>query len=67
MINQLTEVYIKWCDKNNLPNISADEHDRDKLTYEQKTFLNNFIEMWDYQQEVDYFIYDNLKKERTNK
>ena len=64
MINQLTEVYIKWCDENNLPNISADEHDRDKLTYEQKTFLNNFIEMWDYQQEVDYFIYDNLKKER---
>ncbi len=29
MINQLTEVYIKWCDKNNLPNISGDENDID--------------------------------------
>ena len=65
MINQLTEVYIKWCDENNLPNISADEHNRDQLTYEQKTFLNNFIEMWDYQQEVDLFIYDNLKKKKA--
>lgn len=64
MINQLTEVYIKWCDENNLPNVSADEHNRDQLTYEQKTFLDNFIEMWDYQQEVDLFIYDNLKKRK---
>ena len=66
MINQLTEVYIKWCDENNLPNISADEHNRDQLTYEQKTFLDNFIEMWDYQQEVNSFIYDNLKKKDNN-
>lgn len=62
MISELTKVYNKWCDENNLPHISADEHNRDQLTYEQKTFLDNFIEMWDYQQSVDYFIYDNLKR-----
>jgi len=66
MINQLTKVYTKWCDENNLPNISADEHNRDQLTYEQKTFLDNFIEIWDYQQSVDYFIYDNLKRKEQN-
>lgn len=64
MINKLTEVYNNWCNENNLPNISADEHNRDQLTYEQKTFLNDFIEMWEYQQDIDYFIDKNLKTKK---
>ena len=34
-----------------------------KLTYEQKSWLDDFIENWDNQQSVDYFIYENTKKE----
>ena len=63
MINKLTDIYVKWCCDNNVPNVSADEQDRDKLTYEQKSWLDDFIENWDNQQSVDYFIYENTKKE----
>ena len=63
MINKLTDIYVKWCSDNNVPNVSADEQDRDKLTYEQKSWLDDFIENWDNQQSVDYFIYENTKKE----
>ena len=62
MINKLTDIYVKWCSDNNVPNVSADEQDRDKLTYEQKSWLDDFIENWDNQQSVDYFIYENTKK-----
>ena len=54
---------VNWCCDNNVPNVSADEQDRDKLTYEQKSWLDDFIENWDNQQSVDYFIYENTKKE----
>ena len=61
MINKLTDIYVKWGCDNNVPNVSADEQDRDKLTYEQKSWLDDFIENWDNQQSVDYFIYTNRK------
>jgi len=66
MISKLTDIYVKWCFNNNVPNVSADEQDRDKLTYEQKSWLSNFIEIWDYQQDVDYFIYENTKVEEVS-
>ena len=67
MINKLTEVYNKWCNDHNIPNVSADEQDRDKLTYEQKSWLDDFMEQWDNQQEIDRFIYVNLKNSTRNK
>ena len=66
MINQLTEVYNKWCENNNLPHVSADEQDKDQLTHEQKLWLDDFIEQWDNQNNIDYFIYKNMKKTRGN-
>jgi len=62
MINQLTEVYTKWCDKNNLPHVSADEQDKDQLTHEQELWLDDFIEQWNNQEDIDHFIYTNIKK-----
>tara|TARA_R100001244_G_scaffold33589_1_gene31321 strand:- start:29 stop:277 length:249 start_codon:yes stop_codon:yes gene_type:complete len=67
MIDKLTDIYINWCGKNNLPDVSADEQNRDKLTYEQKSWLSNFIEIWDYQQNVDYFIHDNIKRQMNER
>ena len=67
MINQLTEVYIRWCNDYNIPKVSADEQDRSKLTKEQKEWLDYFIEKWDNQHEIDRFIYVNLKKSIRNK
>jgi hypothetical protein len=67
MIDQLTEVYIKWCNDYNIPNVSADEQDRSKLTKEQKEWLDYFIEKWDNQHEIDRFIYVNLKNSTRNK
>ena len=66
MIDKLTDVYNKWGDDNNLqPLGSADEEllGRKNLTKEQKEWLEKFIEMWDNQQDIDYFIsYENTKK-----
>ena len=59
MIDKLTDVYNKWGDKNNLqPLGSADEEllGRKNLTKEQKEWLEKFIEMWNNQQDIDYFI-----------
>ena len=59
MIDKLTDVYNKWGDKNNLqPLGSADEEllGRKNLTKEQREWLEKFIEMWDNQQDIDYFI-----------
>jgi hypothetical protein len=67
MINQLTEVYIKWCNDFNIPNVSAEEQNRDNLTNEQKKWLDDFIIKWDNQQEIDRFIDVNLKKSIRNK
>ena len=64
MIDQLTEVYNKWCDNNNLPHVSADEQDKDQLTHEQELWLNDFIEQWDNQNNIDYFIFTNMKKNK---
>ena len=67
MIYQLSEVYIKWCNDHNIPNVSADEQDRSKLTKEQKEWLDYFIEKWDNQHEIDRFINVNLKNSTKNK
>ena len=59
MIYKLTYVYNKWGDDNNLqPLGSADEEllGRENLTKEQRQWLEKFIEMWDNQQDIDYFI-----------
>ena len=65
-ITRLIDTYNKWGDKNNLqPLGSADEEliGRKNLTKEQKEWLEKFIEMWDNQQDIDYFIsYENTKK-----
>ena len=65
MIDKLTDVYNKWGDKNNLqPLGSADEEliGRKNLTKEQKEWLEKFIEMWDNQQDIDYFIRGESKQ-----
>ena len=69
MIDKLTDVYNKWGDKNNLqPLGSADEEllGRKNLTKEQKEWLEKFIEMWDNQQDVDYFIRGEKMKGENN-
>jgi len=64
MINKLTEVYLKWCNDNLLPNVSANEQSKDQLTHEQKLWLDDFIEQWDNQNNIDYFIFTNMKKNK---
>ena len=66
MIDKLVDIYNKWGDDNNLqPLGSADEEllGRENLTKEQREWLEKFIKMWDNQQDIDYFIYENTKKE----
>jgi hypothetical protein len=62
MINKLTDIYERWTTVNELPVLSADEHDRDKLTEEQIKWLNEFSEHWDNQIDIDHFIDDNTPK-----
>ena len=62
MINKLTDIYERWTTVNELPTLSADEHDRDKLTEEQIKWLNEFSEHWDNQIDIDHFIDDNTPK-----
>jgi len=62
MINKLTDIYERWTTVNELPVLSADEHDRDKLTEEQIKWLNEFSEHWDNQVDIDHFINDNTPK-----
>lgn len=62
MINKLTDIYERWTTVNELPSLSADEHDRDKLTEEQIKWLNEFSEHWDNQIDIDHFIDDNTPK-----
>ena len=67
MIDKLTDVYNKWGDDNNLqPLGSADEEllGRENLTKEQRQWLEKFIEMWDNQQDIDYFIRGEMKGEK---
>jgi len=62
MINKLTDIYERWTTVNELPALSADEHDRSKLTEEQIKWLNEFSEHWHNQVDIDHFIYDNTPK-----
>ena len=62
MINRLTDIYERWTTVNEHPALSADEHDRDKLTEEQIKWLNEFSEHWDNQVDIDHFIDDNTPK-----
>ena len=65
MINNLCDIYNRWGDKNNLqPLGSADEEllGRKNLTKEQREWLEKFVEMWNNQEEIDYFIYENIEK-----
>jgi len=62
MINKLTDIYERWTNVNELPALSADEHDRNKLTEEQIKWLNEFSEHWDNQVDIDHFIADNTPK-----
>ena len=62
MINKLTDIYERWTNVNELPALSADEHDRNKLTEEQIKWLNEFSEHWDNQIDIDHFIDDNTPK-----
>jgi hypothetical protein len=47
MENLITE-WQTWCDNNNFPQLSADELFLEvKLTSEQKSYIDNFIDRWD--------------------
>ena len=68
-INQLTDLYNDWGDKNNLqPLGSADECIlRDDISDEQREWLEKFIESWDMAMDVDRYIYDQNKKMKGEK
>ena len=63
-INQLTDLYVKWCEKNNINNpTSADEVIlREELSDTQREWLEKFIQSWDMAMDVDKYIYDQNKK-----
>ena len=63
-INQLTDLYIKWCDKNNINHpTSADEVIlREELSDNQRKWLEEFIKSWDMAMDVDRYIYDQNKQ-----
>lgn len=62
MINRLTDIYERWTTVNELPALSADEHNRDELTPEQIKWLDEFSEHWHNQVDIDHFIDDNTPK-----
>ena len=62
MLSRLTDIYERWTTVNELPALSADEHDRDKLTDEQIKWLDEFLEMWSAQEDIDIFIDENTPK-----
>ena len=68
-INQLTDLYIKWCEKNNINNpTSADEVIlREELSNDQRKWLEEFIKSWDMAMDVDRYIYDQNKKMKGEK
>ena len=63
-INQLTDLYIQWCDKNNINHpTSADEVIlREELSDNQRKWLEEFIESWDMAMNVDRYIHDQNKQ-----
>ena len=48
-INKLSDIYVKWIDKNKLAKMSADEVliENPNLTVKQSNWLKKFIEIWD--------------------
>lgn len=42
-LDELTEEYAGWCARNNLPNVSAADHDPHLLTDDQHAWLADFI------------------------
>lgn len=66
MLNKLIDIYNNWGEKNNLePLGSADEAIlREDISFKQRKWLEKFIEVWDFQEEVDHFIeeYEKTKK-----
>ncbi len=48
-LSKLSEIYIKWIDKNKLEKFSADEVllGTPDLTITQSNWLKRFIEIWD--------------------
>lgn len=69
----LVSLYGLWTDAENLEPLSADEHDRTKLTSQQNEFLDAFIKLWDLTDEFEWeYIeddwYDNwLMKKNAKK
>jgi hypothetical protein len=43
----LIEEYAGWCARNNLPVISADDHDPDLLTEDQNAWIADFQHRWE--------------------
>ena len=68
-INQLTDLYNEWCEKNNINNpTSADEVIlREELSNDQRKCLEEFIKSWDMAMDVDRYIYDQNKKMKGEK
>jgi hypothetical protein len=62
-INQLTDLYVKWCEKNNINNpTSADEVIlRDDINNEQRKWLESFIENWNIAEDLDRYIHTEEK------
>ena len=68
-INQLTDLYNDWGDKNNLqPLGSADEElFRDDISNDQRKWLEEFINSWDMAMDLDRYIYDQKKQIKEKK
>ena len=50
----LEKEYTQWCKENNLPLENADDllvWERDRLTAQQKQYLEDFCKRWDYAEE----------------
>ena len=43
----LCDVYSDYCNKHNLPKVSADEQDFGALTQRQLLWIEQFIDVWD--------------------
>jgi len=68
-INQLTDLYVKWGEKNNIKDpTSADEVIlREELSDTQREWLEEFIKSWDMAMDVDRYIYDQNKKRKEKR
>ena len=64
MLNKISIIYADWCNDNKLSFVSADEQDTTKLTNEQNEWLREFIDIWNNQEDVDQFIYQQRKEKR---